>query len=180
MNAKELFLKDGKSAGVYYCLKCKLVHKLIESAEECCKPYKCQDCGKVAPRYHVRCKQCANIHTENVRFQLAEKLTSFDGEVYFGDTFYPDLDYVMDELSEDPPEYVWATKPVNFVSIRTDRITEMAVDEDEAYEDFDCDEILGVDELTAAIEAFNLANKHHVSYVPDYTKAVIIDKEDCK
>ena len=56
----------------------------------------------------------------------------------------------------------------------------MAVDEDEAYEDFDCDEILGVDELKAAIEAFNLANKHHVSYVPDYTKAVIIDKEDCK
>ena len=180
MNGQELFLKDGKTAWVYYCSECKVVHKSIESADECCKPYKCTVCEGTAPRYHTMCKECYRITTENKRFEKAEKLTSFDGQVYCGDTFYPDLDYVMDELSEDPPEYVWATKPVNFVSIRTDRITEMAVDEDEAYEDFECDEILGVDELTAAIEAFNLANKHHVSYVPDYTKAVIIDKEDCK
>lgn len=39
MNATELFHSDGKTAGVWYCAECRVVHKDQPGAEQCCKPY---------------------------------------------------------------------------------------------------------------------------------------------
>ena len=181
MNAQELFLKDGKSAGVYYCENCKLVSKTLAEADDCCSPDKCQTCGAEAERYRMFCNSCQRKKehaAEMSRFAKAEKLTQFDGHIVNGDKFYESVADMLDDI-DDPayiPEYVWATKPCNFINLNIEDVLDMAITADEAYEDFD-ESLSGVDELKHAIAYFNEANRHHISYIPDYTKAVLVKVE---
>jgi len=48
--------------------------------------------------------------------------------------------------------------------------------EGEAYEDFDFNDLNGLTELKAALDAFNAANEDKISYSPDYKRAVILTK----
>ncbi len=47
MNAQELFTKNGKGTGIFFCGKCRRVHKDCAGATQCCVDYTCH-CG--APR----------------------------------------------------------------------------------------------------------------------------------
>src|ERR1035437_5132003 len=78
MNAIELFLGGGKSAGIYFCEKCRNVARTPQDAEQCCQNYKCDKCGKdVGKQYRTRCDACdalANVVKERERFDKAEKV----------------------------------------------------------------------------------------------------------
>jgi len=99
----------------------------------------------------------------------------------FGDDGYcSDLGALLDELEdmeEDQarPKYAWACQSRRFVNVDFDTVVESF--QDEAYEDFDSSSLNGVDEFKAAIEAFNEANKGHVAWQPDYTRAILIPAE---
>lgn len=177
MQAQELFLSTGKSAGVYYCEKCKSVRKTKEDADDCCSPYKCQQCGTETERYYTICNSCQNKkeHAQELaRFEKAEKLTSFDSQIFYNDKYYDSVGDMLDYIDGDPPEYVWATTECHFVRLEIGKVEELSVDIDSAYEDFD-EEPDGLDELKIAIEAFNKANYHHISYIVDYSKAVLVE-----
>jgi len=190
MNATELFLKDGKTAGIFFCGKCRMVAHSQQMAEECCQSYKCQYCGKdTGTRHYTACDECRAANEakkERERFEKAEKLATWGGWVYseglgYNEGFFPSiedlLDYCLDE--EVFPEYVWACKPNHFAVLDADSILQQMEESGEAYEDFERENLNGIEELKVAVEKFNEANANNpaaVAYEPDYTKAVIIDK----
>lgn len=183
MKATELFLEDSKPAGVFFCGQCRLVYNEKVKAEKCCAPYKCEDCGKECQKYWTVCEYCRQAREqkrEQERFEKAEKVTDWGGWIYadgmgFHDGYFESLadleDYLNDEESERP-EYVWATKENHFVEADISDITERVMDG--AYDGFEVEYLKGLDDLKAAIEKFNEANREIVSYSPDYSKAVLI------
>lgn len=186
MNATELYLKDGRFAGIFYCSECHLVKLTKDQADRCCEPTKCQYCGKESGRKHyLACESCerANqLKKEAERFDKAEKLTQWDGWVFLEGTgrdgHYESLSDFWDnwELehyeADEKPKYVWTCKKIHFAVADVSDITERIADN--GYEDFDTDDLNGLDDLKAAIEKFNEANKDVVSYEPDYKRAVIL------
>jgi len=183
MNAIELYHHDGKSTGVFYCTECRCVKRTKEEADKCCEPTKCQYCGKESGRqYYLSCESCdrANQDKEEAeRFDKAEKKTEWDGWVYYEDEYYESVEYYLESCDDLPvPAYVWACKENHFavadVSDITDRI------EENGYEDFDGDDLKGLDDLKAAIEKFNEANKDVVSYEPDYGVAILLNHQNHK
>ena len=182
MNAKELFLVDGKFAGVYYCEKCKVVGHTKEMADDCCVPGKCKECGVEIERHYILCDACIEkreFHKQVEMFTKAEKVTDWVGGVFHGEDYYDSISYLLDHADPvDMPDYVYASKSEPFVFLGIHKALEFAIDQDNAYEDFDETYLHGVDELKAALVAFNKANESHVAYLPDYTKAIIIVKDE--
>jgi len=181
MNAQELFLSDGKAAGVFFCGSCKTVHDAKGTAESCCEPYICSECGELSGRkYYTICNKCQSEKTaaaEKELFDNAEKITGSDNPIFNGDDFYMSMADLLDDLQEDEfPEYVWATNPEHFVKLDADSIIESV--QDDAYDDFDIGDLCGVEEFQDAVAAFNSANHHHISYLPDYTRAIIVDQNE--
>lgn len=189
MNAIQLHFSDGKPAGVWYCSNCKCVARSQELAEQCCAPRKCSACGEpVREQYRTLCEDCRKIDEETRerdRFSKAEKLAEWKGWVWdpegrgwkldgFSESVEEFLEYLEDQ-EQEIPEYVWACKPVQFVHGELADITDKIIDN--AYEDFDVNELDGLWELKAAIEKFNELNKDVVSYEPDYSKAVLLPKK---
>lgn len=183
VNAIELFHKDGRSAGVWHCEKCRIVAPSQEQAEACCRPYKCTGCGAECERYHTLCRVCVEAkqeQQERERFDKAEKLTEWDGWVYsdgrgFQDGYFDSLDDFMEFVLEEgiePPNYVWACKSEAFACIDVDHVLEHI--EQNGYDDFDSDTLKGIPELKAALNAFTEANKDVLSYTPDYSTAVLL------
>lgn len=178
MNATELFHADGKSAGIWYCAKCRVVARSREDAEQCCQPRKCE-CGSEVERGWICCNECRrkkDVARERERFEKAEKLTEWDGWVFCGgigsDGFSESLEDFYDNWADEHdgggelPEYVWACKENHLVHA------------DIAIENFDLNELDGLPELKAAINTFVGLNKDKISYEPDYTKAVLTSKKD--
>lgn len=180
MNAIKLYHQDGKPSGVFYCEKCRCVKRTEEEANECCQPYICKHCGKETGRnYWTICHECEALRDaqqEADRFQKAQKLTEWNSWVYDGAEYYESVEHYLETRDDLPiPAYVWACKENHFaiadVSDITDRI------EENGYEDFDADDLKGMDDLKAAIEKFNEANKDVVSYEPDYGIAILLNEK---
>ena len=178
MNAQELFLKDGKSSGVFFCEKCRMTARTQEAAEQCCKSYVCRTCGKdTKERFRLICDACWNAEqeaTELARFNAAEKVYDWPDWIYDGSEFFESVDDMLDVKGDDEKfhEYVWTCVPYYFVHADISDITERL--DDVAYEGFDPDTLDGLDELKIALDKFNEANKNVCSYSPDYSKAVLI------
>lgn len=184
MNAIELFHKDGRPAGVWYCVECKLTFSNREAAELCCKPYVCSLCGKPCKQFHSICESCLSARTiavEQERFEKAVKLTEWDGCVYreglgFQDGFFSSTDELAVYCLEDGvdiPHYAWTCKGSPFACATIDRIIDDI--QDRAYEGFDMGRVTGLAELDVAIETFNLANDKLLSYEPDYARCVLLE-----
>ena len=192
MNATELHILTGpgehKPSGVWFCQTCRSVACSQASAEQCCKPYKCEVCGQeVATKYWTICKSCRDIadaNAERVRFEKADKVHAdwYDGWVYCeghgNNGFSESLEEMLKGCYDDGcdrPQYVWACKSKEFVKVRLSRVLEDICEE--GYEDFETDDLNGLEELKAAVIAFELANKMHVAYEPDYKRAILIPEK---
>jgi hypothetical protein len=185
MNATELFHKDGRPAGVFYCGECRIIFKDASSAELCCGSYKCEDCGKgTGSRSWLVCDGCRSERDrkrELERFERAEKLTDWDGWVYdegsgrngYHQSVADLLEFYEDE-ERQPPEYVWACDSTAFATLGIDRVKDWILDGGDAYEDFDPDDLNGLEELSRALEKFNEANAAVLSYHPNYKRAVLV------
>lgn len=189
MNAYELFHKDGRTAGAFYCSKCRVIHPSNEAAEQCCAPYKCQYCGKETERnYHTCCDACRAIkddERELERFTKSEKLTEWDGPVYseglgYRDGFFESVADMIEELGDaadendevTPVTYVWTCRKIPFAIASLDTITERITEE--GYEDFDPDDLNGLKELEDAIDKFNKVNNDIVKHEPDFNVSVLV------
>lgn len=184
MNATELFHKDGRPAGVWYCGKCRLSFSHREPAEQCCLPNPCVVCGKPCERmFYTTCDSCRSaqrIAREHERYTKAVKLTEWDGWVYvedmgFQDGYFQDIDelelYCLEDGAE-LPRYAWTCSTKPLVHVEADDIYYCVFMDSE--EDRERYRIKGFEEIGKAVGAFNEANKHLLTYQPDFTRCVLM------
>jgi len=127
---------------------------------------------------------------EQSLFDKAEKLTTWDGYVYLAllescgnQGFFHTVDSLQEAIleeiddgeiaKEDIPTYCWACSSEGMREVSAEEIIEDSVED--MYEDA----IYAVSEnskekLQQALNSFYEANKHIVSYTPDYSKAVLL------
>jgi hypothetical protein len=182
MNATELFTKEGKSAGVFYCATCKIVHRNEHFANECCGPNLCAKCNEPRQDHYLLCDSCRNIadHVRELeRFNKAVKLTDWDGTVYsdgFGSNegYFRSIGDMEDELEEcERPDYVYACHEHPVVNVTIDNVIDWIMD-GEFFDGFDSDDIKGTEDLEKALAAFREVNKGSVNWNPDYSRVVVI------
>lgn len=187
MKAIQLFVGKADSfepTGVWFCDKCKVVHRSEREANQCCLNYQCNRCNQdTGSRMWLVCEECRKkeeLQKEKARFDKAEKLTVWDDWVYCEghgrDGYCESLDELKDECESEGwelPEYVWACEAKRFVQADLSDITQR-ISED-GPEDWDSEDLEGLEELKAALAVFNAANIEKVAYWPDYTKAVLLN-----
>lgn len=124
---------------------------------------------------------------EKCKFEKAEKLdkASYSGWVYcegagYNEGFFESVgdfeDWLGDENDNEElaPEYVWACNERLCLNISAHEIIENG--SQEAYEDFDVDDLEGVEEFEKAVNSFMEKNKRHVTYTPDYSRVILLNK----
>lgn len=181
--AVELFLSDGKPAGVWFCSGCHIVARTQAEAQRCCNT-PCTLCGKRLDdkrrTAHPECIEARRTAREADQRAKAEVVTDYDGWVYcegWGkDGYLSSLDELLDEIADDGaekdrPSYAWACKEQPFNKLDAEECFERVTDDsfEGAY-----DQLSGMDELRAAVDAFNAANVGLISYVPDYSRVVLV------
>jgi hypothetical protein len=187
MSAIELFHQDGKTAGIFYCSECRIVHANETAAQACHGTLTCE-CGAEVPRnrrYSGLCDACDGkkwrekiAREELARYEKAEKIKAdaWDGPVYadgIGQEWFENIDELFEYCEEsEQPEYVWASKNVGIPRADMEDITTNILDN--MWEDADVDDLNGTEELQAALDAFNAANKSVVVWNVDYSKAILL------
>jgi len=173
MNAEELYLSTGKPTGVFYCTSCRIVHRTKDGAESCCKPSLCKDCGKELPQktYSLQCDTCKMPEWHRKDREIYQKAKKVKLEDYEGSHVVIGDDYVSVDELEEQLSYRWSygDELPRFAhgTTQTTSVTPFDVADvmeqftQEAYEDFDYKDLLGLDDLQKAIEAFHEINKNH-------------------
>jgi hypothetical protein len=183
MTASELFHADGKPTGVFYCGKCRIVHRDRIMADNCCVPYRCKYCDVEVDKYRLVCAACCrkqDIAKEAARFEKAEKLTAWDGPVVMPDSdrYFSDVGDYLDQTEWDEEqtecEYLWTCHAKPVCHLDYDTIIENATQE--PYEDFDPESLRGRKDLEVALAVFNELNKGNVCWTPDYKVALLLPK----
>jgi hypothetical protein len=186
MSAIELFKADGKAAGVFYCSDGRAVFPSKEQAELCHGERLC-GCGKkIGTGYKAKCDECDSLEwrtkessKERERFEVATKIkaSEYAGDhVYCGDSYYDSVDDAIDVILEgQEPEYIWACQDKSLPTVDLEDVTFNLLDN--MWEDADTSDLNGIDELEAALTAFNEANKSVRMWEPDYSTAILIEKE---
>ena len=193
--AIELFKKNGISAGVFYCSECRIVHPTQDRAAWCHGERLCACGAKVTQGYFQgECNECRwkkekaeESAKEAERFEKATKVTvadyegeesDYEGEmVYCGDSYYESVEEAIDQFIEgQEPEYVWACKNQGIPRIDLEDVTCNLLEN--MWEDAELSDLHGVEELSAALDAFNEANKSIKVWVPDYSIAILVKEAE--
>lgn len=129
------------------------------------------------------CSACWAAAADARRFEKATKLDRWDGWVTDGDRFWDSVEAYLDEEGDEieeweretVPLYLWVAVPQQVIPhLDVTDITEHWIT-DRGWEDCDLDAFEGVAELQGALDTFVSLNGHVVSYVPDYSRAVLLN-----
>jgi hypothetical protein len=185
MSAIELFKQDGTAAGIFYCSECRRVYTNKTDADWCHGERICACGKKIETNYRHKCEACDISESraraekqEAERFEKAKKITEaeYTGDhVYCGDQYYESVEDAIDQYDKgQEPEYVWACTTHGIPTIDLEDCTTNIIDN--MWEDADCNDLNGIDELEAALAAFNKANESIQLWEPDYTTAILVGK----
>ena len=194
MNAIYLHLPDGTPTKWSMCSECHMVAAPgnFDLSEKCCS---CYDCGLPLPKderipyatsggrslYHRECERLRRMKHDGDTLDKAELVTDYSGPVYldgvgngsYGDGYFANAQELSEHLDfheGDRPLFAH-TCTSRGLSIDLDSILENATEE--MYED--CrDDLDGVEELQAAVDAFNKANESVQTWDADYKRKVAI------
>lgn len=169
--------------GLFLCGKCGRIWNSGESAGLCCGP--CGKCGAVGAVFSCLLCQHADIkEREEERMKAARVEPLWDGPVYFpqlsghNNGFFENIEELLDYVDDEDPEHpfldwAWGCNVSSWVDVDFDDICGLL--EGRAPEDFDLDDLSGINELKAALKAFNKANAHNELYEEDQSFIVPID-----
>lgn len=160
---------------VYECGICKKVYFDEKIAEDCCKNYNCEDCGVEIPRYRLLCDTCSLKR----KFEKAEKLTKWDGWVYweglgYNEGYFRDIGELIEHCEDEGiavPDWVFTCTPTNH---KLDIKYAIEIMLDDAYEDA-YEGLIDLDELEEFIDKWN-AKQRIVTYYPNYKKILLVKK----
>lgn len=186
MNGIELYrvLEDGsyKPVSVWYCSKCRIVHKTKEDADKCCV-HMCSKCSKEIVPYAYRgmCDDCSRTESAKRELEKIEKaeLIENDSEyIYYGDDYKTEddlFDHFRDMSKEDLKvacEFGFYCDKVGYTEPGiVEYVREQC--ENDHYEEAS-DQLQGLDELQKAVDVFVEANKGFCSYMVDEKKKVSV------
>ena len=187
MAAIELYKQDGSASGVFFCESCRIVYANIDDAEWCHGERLCACGKKITQGYRIKtCSDCESKvwkekehQKEAALFEAAKKIpaSEYSGGMVYGhdDHYYESVEEAIDQYLEgQEPEYVWACKDTGVVKASTESLCENMLEN--MWEDADVSDLNGVDELEAAVTAFNEANKSISVWHPDYSTAILVGK----
>lgn len=186
MNAIQLIRPDnGLSVRIWACGNCGDTNEAKGLVDLCCCP--CATCGGQITRGDMgKCWECrrkqfaSNEHARFARLAAeAKRDPDWTGWIYSdeynggSDGFFESPEDFMERLTEDidrdmelrRPEFVWATTSRPIVNIDADDVIGLITDD--RPENWEESDLSGVDELKAAIAAFNAANMA-LMYEPDF------------
>jgi len=189
MNSIQLIRPDnGQPMRIWICGVCG-AESSKGVTDLCCAP--CSTCGGATKRHDMgRCSDCRWKETsERERARItklaneAKRDPKWTGwvfcDVYNGgsDGFFESpgefMERLNDDIDRDPdlgrPEFVWATVSRPVVNIDADDVLGLITED--RPEDWEESDLNGVDELKAALAAFNAANTA-LMYEPDFTVIV--------
>lgn len=159
---------------LYACPTCRLAYSVAsvglsnayDMAKNCehCRPkqYVCDTCGEECPKYWTRCSGCRH----DARVKSATEIPD-DGGPYFA--FGDDrMFWELDEAADEGHEWVCPTT-VAYPRISAENVLDNVTED--MFEDASVDDLVGVDELCAAIEAFNTAQSTK-TYWADETRKI--------
>jgi hypothetical protein len=183
-NAVRLYKPDGTSAGVFMCSVCRRVHATEDQADWCHGERLCA-CGKKIQQgyFQSKCNECQGKEwrekeaaKEAERFEKATKIKASDyaGEhVFCGDQYYDSVGDAVDQFLEgQEPEYVWACQDSHLPKVDLEDITCNLLDN--MWDDADTSDLNGIEELEAALKAFNEANESVQMWEVDYSTAILV------
>lgn len=185
--AIELYKKsdagDTVPCGIFYCSECRSVYKTEAEACKCHGERLCECGEKIEQHYRSKCNACdskewhqKSAAAEFARYEKATKITyaEYKGSmIYDADKYYEDLESALDGYDDgQEPEYVWACKNIGVTKATTESLYENMLEN--MGEDADVYDLNGVDELEAAVTAFNEANKSISVWEPDYSTAILV------
>lgn len=162
-----------KTVECYECGKCKKIFTKKEFAEKCCEPRYCSDCGVEVKNYRIRCEPCSL----KKRFAEAEKITDWDGAVYWeGRGYNEGYFWTVDDLYEycdneeiEVPEWVFVCESDKHQLDIESSLENMLSD---AYEDA-AEDLVDEKELIDFVEQWN-QKQTVTSYYPDYKKVLLL------
>jgi hypothetical protein len=181
--AIELYKQDGTTAGIFYCSECRVVHPTKEQAEWCHGERLCSCGEKITQGYQRTCDACGTkafraeqAAKEAKRFERAKKIkdSEYTGEhVMCGDSYYESVEEAIDQFLEgQEPEYVWACKEHGIPTVDLEDVTTRILEE--MWDDAETSDLNGIDELEAALAAFNKANETIQMWDTDYSTAILV------
>ena len=189
MSAVQLFHQDGKPSGVWYCDLCRSVYLDELTAENCHSNGVCA-CGKpTLNRFFRQCAECDSrdwkermAREEAERFEKAIKIHAADwkgDQVYWKDEYFSSIEDLIESCDSDLidgtplPTYVWAAVNQGVPKADLEDFLDRVVQG--MWDDADYDDLNGVDELQAAVDAFNKANEGVAVYMVDFSTAILLD-----
>ena len=179
-----------KTPLLYACAKCGSVHSPAiylapreerhrtarEAAENCyaCKTHNtCKDCGAECSKYSTVCGDCRYQRQFNKAVEIPDNGGPYC--VFGGDTYYTEIG----GAHEEGVGWVSPCK-ISYLRLCADSILENLTSD--MHEDASVDDLDGVAEFTAAVKAFNKAQKCQ-SWWPDETRRIDVAKamaEQCQ
>lgn len=183
MNAKELFLASGESAGVWYCDKCHRVGRSKQDTEGCCQPRVCE-CGAECSGYSTSCYTCVQVRYEkriaaNVALARHIPEAEWEGPVWpEGSNGFSSLDDMRDHYDcrdESIHLPVWGTRPDVMCFPHARDLVDSAIEE--MYEGA-IDEIGqgAIDELQVFLDEWTKRHGPKHGYVEDNSVVIDIDR----
>lgn len=118
------------------------------------------------------------------RLEKAQKLTEYDGGLWYGETWYCDLETLLDraEFGTAEERALWATPIHAYLSAPRQVIPHLDVSDvmehwidDRGWEDCEIDDFDGVAELQAALDQFVKTNESVVSHECDYGRVLLLE-----
>lgn len=191
MNAYFLHKPDGEKTEYSVCAVCGQLARgetNFDISERCCT---CLECGLPLGQerlcrslYHDACHKSMRSRSERQRFDKAQLVADYEGPVYlegfgsgsYGDGYFVTVDELAEHLdncleeSDTRPRFAFcceSTTPCLDLGSVLESLTE------EMFEDA-IDHLHGVDDLQAAVDAFNDANGGVLSWGADYSRKVEI------
>ncbi len=182
MNAIQLLTIKHKPSGIYLCGQCNGFHYAEMSAESCCRCSYCAQPCEPRGYIHPECRAKHEAERHQKLIEKAEKLTSWDGWVFlegYGskEGYFPSLSELLESAEFDEvtlPSWVFVCTAQPFPDVSTDDIRCRV--EEEGYDGI-WDDVSGLKELEAALNAFKKQNVARVSYYPDYSRVVATRSE---
>lgn len=188
MNPYQLLTPEHNPSGIWVCSQCNHVYSnsAKDIAERCCV---CRFCHKPIDDkkseysgIHRDCWAKESAIREADQLEKAALVDDYDGWVFTdrgwgNDGFFSSPGAAAEELVdqlEDPtdwPEFMFCCKEDKFAGLDVENMLENLTESmfEDAYE-----HLIGVEELSSAVEVFNAANKSLTSYSPDRQRKVAV------